>query len=212
MKRGRAASVPPRHTWHVSRHIVQLIGIFVVCVGAAAGLAYAAAQSRPKPVGQPAGPVLETGALPLDSYRGQVVLVSFLDTQAGATKAGDPSRAQVVFLKSMEQQHQTDGLRAVIVDAAGVVGKPEPSSQMLVNYGFDQALPSSIVVMGDQGGTVARAYAVTAVPTTLLIDQHGIVRQRWDRFASAAELDFAITPLLGPSAPSSGPPSSAQAR
>jgi hypothetical protein len=209
MKRGRAATTSPRFTHQASRHIVELIGIFVLCGTAVAGLIYAAAQRQPNTEGQPPGSALQTGALPLAAHRGQVVLVSFLDTQAEATTAGDPSRAQVVFVKSMERQHQTYGLGAVIVDAADVVGKPEPSSEMLVNYGFDQALPSSIQVIGDRGGTVARAYGVKTVPTTLLIDQNGVVRHRWDRFASAAELDLAITPLLRPSAPSSLSPSSA---
>jgi hypothetical protein len=205
MKRGRVARASARYSEHVSPHLWKLVTMIVACAAAAVGVGYAAAHHKPIPEGQPPGPVQAAGTLLLASYRGQVVLVSFLDTQAQATGAGDPSRAQVVFLKSMERQHQAYGLRAVIVDAAGVVGKAEPSSEMLINYGYDQALPSSILVMGDRDGAVAQAYGVKTVPTTLLVDQHGVIKQRWDRFASAAELDFAITPLLRPSPPSSTP-------
>jgi peroxiredoxin len=177
-----------RRTRSVSRRTATLIAIFVVGVTTAAGLVYARVD------GQPVDPA---GTFSLPSYAGHPVLLSFLDTQATAAKTGDPSRAQVVFLKSMERQNEAYGLRVVIIDAADVVGKPEPSREMLTNYGFDEALPSSIRVFGDRGGAVARAYGVTTVPMTFLIDQRGVIRQHWDRFASAAELDFAIGPLVG---------------
>jgi hypothetical protein len=42
------------------------------------------------------------------------------------------------------------------------------------------------------------------VPTTFLIDRHGVVRRRWDGFALAAQLDFAVRPLVGRPQPGSG--------
>jgi peroxiredoxin len=231
MKSGRAgngaassAGAAPRRTHHVSRRTSILIGMFVFCGTTVAGFVYAGSDGQPTPGadgGRVSGSapdftkpvaVQQGGTFSLPSYRGHPVLLSFLDTQAAATKAGNPSRAQVVFLKSMERQNQAYGLRIVIVDAADVVGKPEPSLKTLINYTFDQALPSSILVIGDQGGTVARAYGVTTVPTTFLIDQRGVIKQRWDRFAPAAELEFAIRPLVGRSALAYPTPSSIQPR
>lgn len=215
MKPGRAGNgVASRRTRQVSRRTSILIGMFVVCATTVAGLVYVGSAGQPTPVvhGGRVNGYAPDFTKPVAVYRGHPVLLSFLDTQAAATKAGNPSRAQVVFLKSMERQHQAYGLRIVIVDAADVVGKPEPRRNALINYTFDQALPSSILVIGDRGGTVARDYGVTTVPTTFLIDQHGVIKQRWDRFAPAAELESAISPLVGRSVLAYPTPSSVQPR
>jgi peroxiredoxin len=194
----------------------------VVCGITLAGLALTRLGSHPTPtthvgVNEPAPDFTQPVAgqdgtsFALRSSRGRPVLLSFLDTQAVATAAGDPSRAQVVFLKSMERQNQAHGLRTVILDGASVVGKARPSPQALRNYVYDQSLPSSVLVLGDRGGAIAKAYGVTSVPTTFLIDRCGVVERRWDRFVSAAELDLVIGPLVGrsasvnPTPPPSGP-------
>jgi peroxiredoxin len=66
-----------------------------------------------------------------------------------------------------------------------------------VNFTYDWVLARSIAVAPDPDGALARRYGVTAVPTTFLVDRRGVVRRRWDGFAAAAQLDFAIRPLLG---------------
>ena len=137
------------------------------------------------------------GTFSLGGERGHPVLLSFLNTQAKATVAGDPSRSQIVFLKSMNRQSHPHGLRTVIVDSAGVAGLPAPNSNSLINFTFDWALDPSIAVVGDANGSIERAYGITKLPTTLVIDKQGIVRHRWNGFALAAQLDFAIRPLVG---------------
>jgi hypothetical protein len=127
----------------------------------------------------------------LDAAHGHAVLVTFLDTQAQASAANNPSRAQIPFLKSMNTQNHPYGLRTVIVDTAGA------GRDALVNFAYDWALARSIAVARDPDGALARRYGVTAVPTTFLVDRRGVVRRRWDGFAAAAQLDFAIRPLLG---------------
>jgi hypothetical protein len=140
---------------------------------------------------------LKAGTFSLGSQRGRPVLLSFLNTQAGATAANDPSRAEIVFLKSMNTQNRRYGLRTVIVDAADAAGTSPPSRDALVNFTFDWALDPSIAVVGDGDGSLERAYGVTKTPTTFLIDNRGIIRRRWDGFALAAQLDFAIRTLVG---------------
>ena len=137
------------------------------------------------------------GTFSLDAERGHAVLVSFLNTQAKASAAGDPSRSQIVFLESMNRQNHPHGLKTVIVDAATAAGVPAPSDDALINFTFDWALDPSIAVLGDASGSIERAYGITTVPTTLAIDKDGIVRHRWNGFAMAAELDFAVRPLVG---------------
>jgi len=145
------------------------------------------------------------GTFSLSGERGHAVLLSFLNTQAEASAAGDPSRSQIVFLKSMNMQSHPHGLRTVIVDSAGVAGLPAPSSDTLINFTFDWTLDPSIAVVGDANGSIERAYGITKLPTTLVIDKHGIVRHRWNGFALAAQLDFAIRPLVGRALVGAGP-------
>jgi peroxiredoxin len=137
------------------------------------------------------------GAFSLGAERGHAVLLSFLNTQAQPSSAGDPSRSQIVFLKSMNTQNHPHGLRTVVVDAAVAAGVPAPSRDDLINFTFDWDLDPSIAVVGDAGGSIERAYRITKVPTTLVIDRRGIVRHRWNGFARAVQLDFAIRPLVG---------------
>jgi hypothetical protein len=140
---------------------------------------------------------LKAGTFSVGSQRGHPVLLSFLNTQAAPAAANDPSRAEIVFLKSMNTQNRRYGLRTVIVDAADAAGTPPPGRDALVNFTFDWALDPSIAVVGDEDGSLERAYGVTETPTTFLIDKRGIIRRRWDGFALAAQLDFAIRPLVG---------------
>jgi cytochrome oxidase Cu insertion factor (SCO1/SenC/PrrC family) len=131
------------------------------------------------------------GRITLDRVRGHVVLLSFLSSQAEATAAGDPSRAQIVFLRSMRRQHARFGLRVIVVDASELAGARRPSRNDLVNYTYDWDLDRTIAVVGDDG-SFARSYDVDEAPTTFLVGPDGVVRERWDGFAPAARLDLAI--------------------
>ena len=128
---------------------------------------------------------------------GHPVLVSFLDTQARASAAGNPSRSQLVFLKSMDTQSRRAGLRTIVVDAAHALGIAQPSADDLVNVRYDWALPRTIAVVGDPHGAFAREYHVVDVPTTLLLNARGKVVRRWAGFAGAAALDFAVRKVTG---------------
>jgi hypothetical protein len=136
------------------------------------------------------------GTVDLAQLRGHVVLVSFLNSRAEATMEGDPSRAQIVFLRSMQRQHERFGLRVIVVDAAELTGAGTPSHDDLVNYTYDWNLDSAIAVLRDEG-TFARRFGVEHAPTTFLIGSDGVVRKRWDRFAPAAQLDLSIRLLEG---------------
>jgi hypothetical protein len=123
--------------------------------------------------------------------KGHPELVSFLDTQAQPSASGNASRSQLVFLKSMDTQSHAAGLRTIVVDAG------HASASALVNVRYDWALPSTMRVMGDPGGKLAREYHVVHVPTTLLLNARGSVVRRWIGFARAADLDFAVRKITG---------------
>lgn len=143
-----------------------------------------------------AGSAVRGAEVSLAGLRGHVVLVSFLNSRAEATPKGDPSRAQIVFLRSMQTQHERFGLRVIVVDAAELAGAGRPSRNDLVNYTYDWNLHAALAVLADDG-TLARRFAVEKAPTTFLIGPDGMVRKRWDGFAPAAQLDLSIRRLEG---------------
>lgn len=143
-----------------------------------------------------AGTAVRGGQVSPERLRGHVVLLSFLNSRAQATTGGDPSRAQVVFLRSMQRQHARFGLRVVVVDAAELAGAGRPSRNDLVNYTYDWNLDPAIAVLPDDG-SLARRFAVEHIPTTFLIGRGGVVRERWNGFVTAAKLDLAIRELEG---------------
>jgi hypothetical protein len=142
------------------------------------------------------GKAVRDGEVSLERLRGHVVLVSFLNSRAEATADGDPSRAQIVFLRSMQRQHARYGLRVIVVDAAELAGAERPSRNDLVNYTYDWHLDPAIAVLPDDGASAHR-FAVERAPTTFLIGPDGVVRERWNGFAPAARLDLTIRRLEG---------------
>jgi peroxiredoxin len=177
--------------------LAVLLGIVAGCGSSDSGRGVGVAVGRAAPAFTAPIARERGGAFSLSGQRGHAVLLSFLNTQADASAAGDPSRSQIVFLKSMNTQNHPHGLRTVIVDAAAAAGVSAPSQDALINFTYDWTLDRSITVVGDPNGSIERAYGVTRVPTTLVLDRNGVVRHRWNGFALAAELDFAIRPLVG---------------
>ena len=137
------------------------------------------------------------GSYHLADLSGQVVLLSFINTQSeAASGTADPSRAQIVFLKSMQEQYGPKGLVVMIVDAARIATGSHPGEDQLINFTYDWQL-DNVLVLDDPDSTVARSYAVTSTPTTFLISADGIIQQRWDGFASASQLALSIEALVG---------------
>jgi peroxiredoxin len=210
-----AAGRRDRRTRATKRGAVAGAVVAVVLAGIALVVGLRAldrAPAMPPPRAQDPAPLftrplasLSAGTFSLAGQRGHPVLLTFLNTQAEATAANDASRAEIVFIKSMNTQNRRYGLRTVIVDAADAAGTSPPSRDALVNFTFDWALGPSIAVVGDEDGSLERAYGVTKAPATFLIDERGIIRRRWDGFALAAQLDFAIRPLVGRSIVGPGP-------
>jgi peroxiredoxin len=142
-------------------------------------------------------PTVRGGSFQLADIPGQVVILSFINTRAEASSVtADPSRAQIVFLKSMQQQYGPKGLVVLIVDAARLAVGKQPSQDQLINFTYDWQL-EDIPVLDDSDGSVARSYAVESIPVTFLIGADGVIQQRWDGFASASQLALSIEALVG---------------
>jgi peroxiredoxin len=166
-------------------------GLLVACV---------AAGKAPPSVGSQAPDfTLEAargGSFRLQDLQGKAVLVSFLNTQATATDMPDPSRSQIVFLKSMLEQYGANGLAILIVDAARIQTGEQPTLDSLINFTYDWQL-DMIPVLIDPDGDAASLYGISDTPTTFLVDIDGIIQQRWDGSATASQLAFAIEALIG---------------
>jgi hypothetical protein len=182
------------------RLLLALVAMAVLVVAVPLALLLDEEEEPQVEAGAPApelvGKAVRGGEVSLEQLRGHVILVSFLNSRAEATADGDPSRAQIVFLRSMQTQHARFGLRVIVVDAAELVGAGRPSRNDLVNYTYDWNLDPAIAVLPEDG-TFAGRFAVENAPTTFLIGPDGVLRERWDGFAPAARLDLAIRPLEG---------------
>jgi peroxiredoxin len=132
----------------------------------------------------------------LAELRGHAVLVCFLSTRAVMSLAGaDPSRSQIVFLKSMNDQYSSRGLRILMVDASAVEGGSVSPLASLINFAYDWDL-RDIQLLRDDTGKTAKTYGVKRLPTTFSIDQNGRINRRWNGIATVPSLEHVVKSLL----------------
>jgi peroxiredoxin len=107
-----------------------------------------------------------------------LVLLSFLDT---SYDTDNPSKSQVVFLRSMAKQYPHVRIAAIsTADASS-----------LLNLTYDWQMRDTVPLLIDNGGTVTAQYGVRQLPTTYLI-RDGRIVQRWDGVALTGLLAIAI--------------------
>ena len=131
--------------------------------------------------------------------RKKVVLLSFIDArpQPLARDYSDPSRGQLVFLKSMARQYAPKGVDVLIVGCNGLSGGRPLTPSALLNFTYDWQLDGLAVLRDEDAGTAFR-YGVSTLPTTLLIASDGRIQRRWDGFVAPAQLALALESSVGP--------------
>ena len=176
-------------------------GVSVVLVlGAVASLAvvpaYAAPgndpvgtrRAGPVAVGQPPPPlaldrIRGTEEVTLSGLAGRVVVLDFWATWCG------PCRAVMPALDALYQRHRARGL--------SVVGlSPENDAAIRSHI---SALPVTYTVARDVGGTTMQRYGVRAIPTIVVVDRGGQVREIMIGVdtSSIARLEALVAQLLG---------------
>ncbi len=168
-----------------------MLSVLTVCVGAAVW-AQADTTLEPARTGQMASVVTIQGdAVRLDDLAGEVVLLTFIRTQTDPTaQTSDPSRTQLVQLKSLARQYGSEGLRVFLVAADA------PTSAVLETFMSDWGLQRFPLLLDEQG-EAARAYRVSHLPTTLLIGTGGRASARWEGATRPAELAMVVRRTLG---------------
>ncbi len=120
-----------------------------------------------------AAPSLAGDSVSLASLRGRVVLLNVWATWC------EPCRWEMPALERLQRTLRDRGLEvvAVSVDAApggpAALAAPGGAVRAMV-----EELGLSFTVLLDPAGEVRRRFGVTALPTTFLIDRHGIVVER----------------------------------
>jgi thiol-disulfide isomerase/thioredoxin len=118
----------------------------------------------------------------LDALRGKVVLLDFWATWCG------PCRMMSSKLGALQWQYGARGL--------SVVGLSTEDSQRVASFARQTSM--SYPVASDETGETTRSYGIVNLPTVVVIDKHGVVRDvaiGYDA-TSAARLDGAVRQLL----------------
>jgi len=140
----------------------------------------AAADARYEPAPDVELKTIDGRAFRLSEYRGRVVLLNFWATWCG------PCKAEIPALNALDRELAPRGFEVV-----GVTTQDTPELVREYQKDFKQEYT---VAFGEE--SVATSYAVGVLPTTLLIDRQGRVRQTVIGEKTRAYFESALAPLL----------------
>lgn len=162
-------------------------GVIAVIVLALLGYGLLASPSEPPRVG---GPVpdfqltaLDGSSMNLGSEQGQVVVVNFFASWCA------PCRQEAAALEQTWLDYQDRG-----VQFFGIAYKDADSKAQAFLDEFDVTYPSTV----EPGNHTARAFGLTGVPETFVIDQQGLLVRHFLGPITQAQLSQEIDRLLGP--------------
>jgi peroxiredoxin len=106
-------------------------------------------------------PARAGGTLSLDQLKGQVVMVNFWATWCG------PCRQEMPLLEQIQQKYEPLGFTVV-----GINVEPDSAAAQAWLTGVGVTFP----ILFDRENTVAAAFGVEGMPSTVFIDRNGAVR------------------------------------
>ncbi|MGE0027912.1 MAG: peroxiredoxin family protein [Thermoleophilia bacterium] len=135
----------------------------------------------------------------LSSLRGQVVVLSFIDTGCPGCRAAADRLGLVTMLPAS----------ALIV----VSGEPAPDAEHFATAPFTVTRQTGeigkafrgIATAADPDGAIGRAFGVGGHPTIILIDRRGRIARRYDEVPSGRALQRAVQSLVAQPAPAGLP-------
>ncbi|MFQ5543628.1 MAG: TlpA disulfide reductase family protein [Nitrospiria bacterium] len=107
---------------------------------------------------------LKGGETSLSSYKGKVVLVNFWATWCG------PCRAEMPSMEKLYQDYSRDDFEILAVSID--FDKEAPVKAFIEEFGFTFPVPL------DDQLEVNNRYQIRVVPTSILVDQNGIIKHR----------------------------------
>lgn len=118
--------------------------------------------------------------------RGMITMVSFIDLD-------DPgiNQAQLVFIKSMENQYARYGLNIILIGEFGI-GKNNSQNINMTNFISDQELTDFVLIRDDAKHHIAYKCSIDKFPATFLLAKDGREIRSWDALAQPADLAKAI--------------------
>jgi cytochrome c biogenesis protein CcmG/thiol:disulfide interchange protein DsbE len=169
------------------------IALLVVFAGAASLVLVPSPGRDGAQVGQAAPPValpdLAGGQVTLAGFRGRAVALNFWATWCQPCKEELPALAEA-WRES----------RGTCVEYVGVTEESSRDDAAAEISRHGVAYPVAL----DGDGAVARAYGVTGLPRTYLIDADGKVRKVFSGRVSRSQIEKALAPLVPASCPRSG--------
>jgi cytochrome c biogenesis protein CcmG/thiol:disulfide interchange protein DsbE len=124
---------------------------------------------------------LDGEAVSLSDLKGNVVLVNFWATWC------PPCQAEIPDFEEAYRERGGDGFVVLGVNVE------EPPSEVLP-FVADMGITYPVVL--DREGRVSRAYRALGLPTSLLVDQDGVIRFRQEGIVSASELAWHLADLM----------------
>lgn len=161
-------------------------GAVAILVLALLAYALASQPSTAPTVGEPAPAfqltALDGSPMSLAGQQGTVVVLNIFASWC------DPCREEAADLEAAWQTYQDRG-----VQFFGIAYKDADSKAQAFLDEFGVTYPSTV----DPGNRTARAYGVTGVPETFVIDQQGLLVRHFIGPVTQAQLGQVIEPLLG---------------
>jgi len=124
---------------------------------------------------------IDGSQLSLGAQRGNVVVVNFFASWC------NPCREEAADIEAVWREYQDQGVRFM-----GIAYKDADSKARAFLEEFGATYPSAV----DPGNRTARAYGVTGVPETFVVDQQGQLVKHFIGPVTQAELDQVVSSLL----------------
>ncbi|MXZ80296.1 MAG: TlpA family protein disulfide reductase [Gammaproteobacteria bacterium] len=141
---------------------IRAIGLILICLCLGIAPAVASGPERPAEVSDFVLDDLDGNPVRLSDFRGRAVLINFWATWCG------PCVEELPTLEGLRRHFQDRPFSVIAINLG-------EDAQTVRDFLDTNALKLNMILLIDEGGTVAETYCVRGLPATLLIDRDGRV-------------------------------------